>query len=333
MVWGERLPRDPMRTLEAYVSVLRDRLAREDADGDWLLRSESRAYRVALDEVEFDLHEFDDLVSRAAAAPSSERLGLQQRALAMVRGELLADEPYADWLVSLRDLYSERHLQLLLDTADDCLAAGRTELAAGYAEQVLATQPTRERAHRLLVAAHYASGDQDRALAAYDRCRRVLDEELGVRPLPQTERVYLAVLNQAPAEAVRPAARAPALASPKPPQTRFAHSGEATIAYQVVGDGPVDVVFTHAWFSHMEVGWEEPRYAAFLRRLARGRRLILFDRRGMGMSDPAPPTVTLAERTGDIRAVMDAAGSNRAVNERPVRAHRRARRDDRRCPG
>jgi pimeloyl-ACP methyl ester carboxylesterase len=83
----------------------------------------------------------------------------------------------------------------------------------------------------------------------------------------------------------------------------------------------------------MEVGWEEPRYAAFLRRLARGRRLILFDRRGMGMSDPAPPTVTLAERTGDIRAVMDAAGSNRAVNERPVRAHRRARRDDRRCPG
>lgn len=214
MVWGERLPRDPMRTLEAYVSVLRDRLAREDADGDWLLRSESRAYRVALDEVEFDLHEFDDLVSRAAAAPSSERLGLQQRALAMVRGELLADEPYADWLVSLRDLYSERHLQLLLDTADDCLAAGRTELAAGYAEQVLATQPTRERAHRLLVAAHYASGDQDRALAAYDRCRRVLDEELGVRPLPQTERVYLAVLNQAPAEAVRPAARAPALASP-----------------------------------------------------------------------------------------------------------------------
>ncbi len=63
----------------------------------------------------------------------------------------------------------------------------------------------------------------------------------------------------------------------------------------------------------MEIGWEEPRYAAFLRRLARNRRLIIFDRRGMGMSDPAPPTVTVEERADDIRAVMDAAGCTRAV--------------------
>jgi pimeloyl-ACP methyl ester carboxylesterase len=63
----------------------------------------------------------------------------------------------------------------------------------------------------------------------------------------------------------------------------------------------------------MEIGWEEPRYAAFLHRLAAGRRLIIFDRRGMGMSDPAPSTVSLDERADDIRAVMDAAGSSRAV--------------------
>jgi pimeloyl-ACP methyl ester carboxylesterase len=63
----------------------------------------------------------------------------------------------------------------------------------------------------------------------------------------------------------------------------------------------------------MEIGWEEPRYAAFLRRLATGRRLIIFDRRGMGMSDPAPPTVSVGERARDIEAVMDDAGSSCAV--------------------
>jgi pimeloyl-ACP methyl ester carboxylesterase len=65
----------------------------------------------------------------------------------------------------------------------------------------------------------------------------------------------------------------------RPPRTGFARSGDATIAYQVAGDGPLDVVFAHGWFSHLEVGWEEPRYARFLHRLARGRRLILMDRR------------------------------------------------------
>jgi pimeloyl-ACP methyl ester carboxylesterase/DNA-binding SARP family transcriptional activator len=317
LVWGERLPADPMRTLEAYVSVLRDRLAVVEPDGVRLVRSQPRAYRVALDGVGLDLRAFDDLVSRAGAAPAADRLRLRERALALVRGELLADEPYTEWIFPLRELYAERRAQVLLDAAEDCLVAGRPQSAVGYAEQVLAGQPTRERAHRLLVAARYACGEQDLALAAYRRCLRVLDEELGVRPLPETERVFRAVLNQDPVETVTPAARTPAARTPvsisKPPQTRFARSGEATIAYQVVGEGPVDMVFAHAWFSHMEVGWEEPRYAAFLRRLAEGRRLILFDRRGMGMSDPAPPTVSLADRTGDILAVMDAAGCRRAV--------------------
>jgi pimeloyl-ACP methyl ester carboxylesterase/DNA-binding SARP family transcriptional activator len=317
LVWGDSQPRDPTRTLEAYVSQIRARLSPDPGVARRLLRSEPGAYRMALADAEVDLRRFDDLVARAAAASPGERLGLRERALELARGELLADEPYADWAAALRDLYGERYLQLVLDAAEDCLAAGLPERAAGYAEQVLEVQPARERAHRLLIAARYAAGDQDLALRAYERCRRVLADELGVRPLAETERVFLAVLNQEPAEAPRPRLRAaPVLTAPElpsRPDVRFARSGEATIAYQVVGDGPVDVVFSYAWFSHMEVAWEEPHYATFLRRLARGRRLMLFDRRGMGMSDPAPPTVTLEERTADIAAVMDAAGSKRAV--------------------
>lgn len=314
LLWGERLPDDPMRTLEAYVSTLRRNLAPVVPDVRLLLRTEPHAYRLALDGVELDLHRFDDLVARAATTSAPDRrLDVRRRALGLVRGDFLADEPYATWASPLRELYTERRLQLLLDLAEDCMAAGLPDQAVRHAEQVLAAQPTRERAHRLLVTAHYVAGDQDLALRAYERCRRVLADQLGVDPLADTERTFVAVLRHAPVEAMLPPPRPRVATAPRPPPTRFARNGGATIAYQVVGDGRPDLVFAHAWFSHMEIGWEEPRYAAFLRRLARGRRLILFDRRGMGMSDPAPPTVGLAERAGDIRAVMDDAGSESAV--------------------
>jgi DNA-binding SARP family transcriptional activator/pimeloyl-ACP methyl ester carboxylesterase len=312
LLWGERLPSDPMRTLEAYVSGVRGRLHPDPEVARRMLRTEPGAYRFALDGAKVDLRVFDELTAKAAGSAAGERLVLRRHALGLVRGELLADEPYADWLVPLRSLYRERWLQLLLDLAQDELAAGHPGTAVEHAERVIEAQPTRERAYRTLVLAYHAAGEQDRALDAYQRCRRTLDEQLGVRPLPQTERAWLAVLRQE-----RPEVPASALiaggSGAKPPQTRFARNGEVTIAFQTVGDGPVDVVFAHAWFSHMEVGWEEPRYAAWLHRLAQGRRLILFDRRGMGMSDPAPPTVALAERAADIRAVLDAAGSGRAV--------------------
>lgn len=316
LLWGAKLPRDPMRTLEAYVSVLRSRLDVGTGRARGVLRSEPGAYRLALEAAEVDLRRFDDLVSRAAAAPAGERLELRAAALALVRGELLADEPYAEWAMPLRDLYAERHLQLLLDAAQDCLEVSRPGIAAGYAEAVLRSQPTRERASRLLMAARYAMGEQDLALGAFDRCRRALASELGVSPSAETEQVYRAVLNQDRLDEILAGgpARCPApVVSPARPRTRFARSGQATIAYQVVGDGDLDLVVALGCFSHVEVGWEEPRYAGFLRRLGRGRRLLLFDKRGVGMSDPAAPGVTLDERADDIRAVMDAAGSQRAV--------------------
>ena len=100
-----------------------------------------------------------------------------------------------------------------------------------------------------------------------------------------------------------------------PPQTRFTRSGNVHIAYQVVGDGPLDLVFVPGWVSHVELMWEEPTRASFLERLASFSRLIVFDKRGTGLSDRVPDTQlpTHEERMDDIRAVMDAAGSERAV--------------------
>jgi pimeloyl-ACP methyl ester carboxylesterase len=85
-----------------------------------------------------------------------------------------------------------------------------------------------------------------------------------------------------------------------------------SIAYQVVGDGPVDLVLFPGWFSHMDMQWASPHIAGFLNRLASFSRLILFDKRGVGLSDPVSSAPTLDQRMDDLRAVMDAVGCEQA---------------------
>ena len=99
------------------------------------------------------------------------------------------------------------------------------------------------------------------------------------------------------------------------PETKYAKSGDLHIAYQIVGEGPVDLIFVHGWISHIEILWEEPSVARFFQRLASFTRLILLDKRGTGLSDPVPldQLPTLEQRMDDVRAVMDAAGSKRAI--------------------
>src|SRR5439155_6113116 len=94
---------------------------------------------------------------------------------------------------------------------------------------------------------------------------------------------------------------------------RYARSGDLHIAYQVLGDGPLDLVLVPGFVSHLECAWEEPAFAAFHRRLAENFRLILFDKRGTGLSDRAAGNASLEERMDDVRAVMDAVGSERAA--------------------
>src|SRR5215213_10901461 len=99
------------------------------------------------------------------------------------------------------------------------------------------------------------------------------------------------------------------------PETRYAKSGGLNIAYQAVGDGPPDLVYVPGWVSNVELMWEEPDLARFLRRLSSFARLILFDKRGTGLSDRVANDrlPTLEERMDDVRAVMDAAGSEQAA--------------------
>ena len=97
------------------------------------------------------------------------------------------------------------------------------------------------------------------------------------------------------------------------PPTQYAKSGDASIAYQIVGDGPIDLVLVLGFATHLELQWEMPPIARFLERISSFSRLILFDKRGTGLSDPVTEVPTLEQRIDDVRAVMDAAGSKRAA--------------------
>ena len=99
------------------------------------------------------------------------------------------------------------------------------------------------------------------------------------------------------------------------PQTRYAKAGGVHVAYQVVGEGPPDLVLVSTWFSHVEARWDFPGFAYYLRRLASFSRVISFDKRGIGLSDPVPidRLPFLEEWMSDVRAVMDAVGVERAV--------------------
>ena len=97
------------------------------------------------------------------------------------------------------------------------------------------------------------------------------------------------------------------------PETRYALSGDHHIAYQVVGDGPIDLIYVPTWISQVEHYWEAPSVAAYFRRLASFSRLIIFDRRGTGLSDPVATVPTLEDQMDDVVAVMNAAGSEQAA--------------------
>ncbi|HEX3734634.1 MAG TPA: adenylate/guanylate cyclase domain-containing protein, partial [Solirubrobacterales bacterium] len=97
------------------------------------------------------------------------------------------------------------------------------------------------------------------------------------------------------------------------PKLNYARNGDINIAYQVIGEGPLDLLVIPPFVSHLDLYWAAPKTASFLRRLASFSRLILFDKRGTGLSDPVPEVGTLEDRMEDVHAVLDDCGSRRAA--------------------
>ena len=97
------------------------------------------------------------------------------------------------------------------------------------------------------------------------------------------------------------------------PDTHYAKGPNGDVAYQVVGDGPIDLVIVPGWISHLDMQWELGLWRAYIGELASFARVILYDKRGTGLSDPVDGVPTIENRVDDLCTVMDAAGSERAA--------------------
>ncbi len=213
----------------------------------------------------------------------------------------------------------EERLAALESRGEALLACGRHRDLITELRTLTAAHPLRERfwSHRML--ALYRAGRQADALRAYRELRDILVAELAIEPGPELRELHARILRQDPALDGRRAARR-SKGRPAPggsdavPQTRYAQTADGIhIAYQVVGEGERDIVFVPGLMSHLELIWEDRQTADFFRQLSRLGRLIMFDKRDTGLSDRAPGDMSLEERMEDVRAVMHAAGSRRAV--------------------
>lgn len=194
-LWGEALPQDHAATLETYVSVLRRTLDPRAGARRSAIVTEHGGYRIGPDGVDVDLDRFDELVGQVADAEPELALARLQQALELVRGEVLEDEPYAPWAQQLRDTYHDRHVQALVDAGRLSLVVGEAPRAMGLAQKAVALSPLAEPAYQVLMTAAYALWRQDEALGAFERCRRLLAEELGADPLDETVALHLAILR------------------------------------------------------------------------------------------------------------------------------------------
>lgn len=276
-----------------YVSRLRAVLGSDAIVG------EAEGYTLKADRV--DAIEFESLLDRAR-----DRASLED-ALALWRGESFGEFSQHPFLVAdTRRLHELRvHARIRLATA--YLEEGDTARPISMLEALVAEEPLREDAWVLLVRALLAAGRSADAVRAAHRCRRQL-AEIGLEPS--------APLAEAEADALqqRTGSARPTIDVDIGP-VRYVRGGGVHLAYQVVGGGPVDLIFSSYGSVSIDSIWDNDRFASFITRLGAACRVVLYDTRGIGLSDPidveSPPSI--GEQSDDLRAVIDAAGAGRPV--------------------
>lgn len=247
------------------------------------------------------------------AATAVQRL---DEALRLWRGPALAGLDDAPSARAEAGRLEEERLAALEFRAEALLACGRHREVIAELETLTAAQPFRERFWQQRMLALYRAGRQAEALRAFADLRAVLISELGIEPGLELRDLHSRILRQDPAlgAARSRAGNAGGPDAPTAPGTRYAPTRDGIqVAYQVLGTGEPDLVFVPGLMSHPELLWEDNEASGFFRRLSGLGRLILFDKRDTGLSDPAPADMSLEERMEDVRAVMRAAGSSRAV--------------------
>ncbi len=194
-------PQNPTATLESYVSVLRKHLFADRDEARRTLVTMNGAYRFAVDRIALDLMAFDEAMARSERH-RAKRLPHLLHAGSLATGDLLEDVHEAPWLEQERELARDRVARLHLLIAADLLVQGDAAGAARHGEQVLASRPYSEEAFQVIMLAEHALGHSEAARRAFERCRRLLGDELGLDCTTDTEDLGAAIDAGAPPAAL-----------------------------------------------------------------------------------------------------------------------------------
>jgi DNA-binding SARP family transcriptional activator/alpha-beta hydrolase superfamily lysophospholipase len=250
---------------------------------------------------------------RATEDASDERLTVLEHAAHLAAAEfaegLVLDEcdELSAWLERQRESLRQARAQALSQLVTRLEDARQYERALQHAQDLLAIDPLNEAAQRRLIRLYVEVGQPHAALQQFERCRQLLHDELGVEPEAATLRVADEIRARDAGTTMREDN------APAPATVRFTRSGDTHLAYQVIGDGALDVLFISGFVSNLEQAWEPGGPADFFRALAREFRVILYDRRGVGLSDRTVDPSDTSVSSADALSVLDAVGSKRAL--------------------
>lgn len=280
------------RLVHELHGVLQRELVQGDADALWLApgcTSDLQATRAAIAAV---------LQASPAPAPAVAAL-LQPGSDGVLAGFELDAEGFADWLAASRRQQQAQLQRALERVAEQALAAGDAERAEAAAARLLQLDPCAESAHAARMGASARRGDAAALENAYHEAATRLRDELGVRPSARLEAAY--------------AGAGALLRTLHPPLAiRYADTGQGEVAYASWGRGPQTLVMLWGMVSNLEVALEEPRARALLDRLAQRHRVVMFDRRGTGLSERVGVVPDAAHAARDIVATLDHLGLQRA---------------------
>ncbi|HEY1741211.1 MAG TPA: alpha/beta fold hydrolase, partial [Acidimicrobiia bacterium] len=310
-LWGEESPSAARKTLQTYVWNLRRALGAER------VVTEPVGYRLRISCDKIDVYNFRALVREGDDALRRGRIERAREALAAAialwRGEPLSGVAPHTGLAADGTRLEQEYLAAMEARIAADLAGGAHHELVGELEYLVQQYPYRERLWGHLMVALYRSGRQADALAAFQRVRAVLRDELGLEPGGELRRIESAVLQH---ELVSPATAGDRAGAPdeaiRPTPVRYACAADGvSVAYQSAGMGPFEILAIPGYIHHLDIWWNAPT-DRLVRTLTQMGRLTLFDKRGVGLSD-RPDSIEVDDWTSDALGVLDAIDVERAV--------------------
>ena len=317
---GRPLPREHLAALlwpDADEDRARTRLRRllyqvEDLCGRDLLETREGSVSIAQGALACDAVEFRRMAQLlvGGGTPGLPLPELHAQALAacepLLQGLSFGSDAFEDWVAAQRIEHQHLLARALTRIAELQRAAGELAEAGQTLERLLRLDPFSEPAYVLRMAICAEAGDAAGVEAQFARCADALRAEFGCKPSAATEAAYLRCSRQAAAPASASAAE------PPPLDVRFAQGPQGTVAYALMGAGSEALVLMSGFVSHMEIACEHPGMRRAIAALARRFTVVVFDRRGLGLSERLDATGSVAAAARDVLTVLDAAGIERA---------------------